>query len=177
MDYSTEIDMGVIEPLLEQYGLTPEILALFGGAIVMIVFVILILAIVMYVLGAIGLSSLAKTKGYANTWVAWIPVANNYLLGKTAFDNANFGWAYLAATIASWFLLIPGKTTIMAILGFVVFFFLFKRFSKQYVVMTVLNVITFGFLSSFFMFGIRKNEEITVGVKEEVKEETKEPEE
>lgn len=47
--------------------------------------------IVIYILGAIGLSTMAKKRGLDNPWLAWIPFGNGYLLGKLIDDKVAFG--------------------------------------------------------------------------------------
>ena len=46
------------------------------------VFIILALSITMYVLSSIGLYKLAANQKIDNPWMAWIPVANLYILGS-----------------------------------------------------------------------------------------------
>lgn len=53
-------------------------LAIFGAFL----FVFVILAIVMYILLSLGLYKLAQNAGIENPWLAWIPIANLYILGK-----------------------------------------------------------------------------------------------
>jgi len=43
---------------------------------------IIVLAIGSYVLAALGLYTMAKRRNIENPWVAWIPVAQMYILGK-----------------------------------------------------------------------------------------------
>lgn len=45
-------------------------------------FIFVIIAIVMYVLLSLGLYKLAQNAGIENPWLAWIPIANFYILGK-----------------------------------------------------------------------------------------------
>lgn len=45
-------------------------------------FIAFILVIVMYVLSSLGLYKLAQNAGIENPWLAWIPVANMYILAK-----------------------------------------------------------------------------------------------
>ncbi|MDF2674967.1 MAG: conserved rane protein of unknown function [Clostridiales bacterium] len=54
------------------------LLAIFGA----FAFVFFILAIVLYVLGSLGLYKLAQNTGIENPWLAWIPIANLYILAK-----------------------------------------------------------------------------------------------
>ncbi len=49
-----------------------------------IVAVALIVAILFYVLRALGFHTIAKRRGIAHPWLAWIPIANYYLIGRIA---------------------------------------------------------------------------------------------
>ncbi|HOA79614.1 MAG TPA: hypothetical protein PKK61_00920 [Defluviitaleaceae bacterium] len=49
------------------------------------------IALVSYVLAAIGLSAVAKKAGLENTWFAWIPLLNLYLMGKVIGKLNLFG--------------------------------------------------------------------------------------
>ncbi len=52
------------------------------GFLAIIMAIILAIAVLMYVFTGIGLSKIAKKLGEENSWLAWIPVANSYLVGK-----------------------------------------------------------------------------------------------
>ena len=54
----------------------------FLGIAVVLLLVVLAVALVCYVLGSIGLYSIAKRRGIANPWLAWIPVAWVWVLGS-----------------------------------------------------------------------------------------------
>lgn len=66
-----------------------------------------LIAILSYVLGSVGLFKMAKNLGIAAPWLAFIPVANIYLLGRVAQGNGAkkrkfpFGWVLLVLTFAS----------------------------------------------------------------------------
>ena len=52
-------------------------------AVVLVVFLIALGVIVtIYVLGAFGAYRLAKRRGMQNAWLAWLPVGQEYILGK-----------------------------------------------------------------------------------------------
>lgn len=81
------------------------------------VFVVLIAAAVVYVLSAYPLYRMAKNANYGLPWLAWIPVANCYLifiLGDGEFtlfgrtirisDRGNAFWLYLASGVITFFL-------------------------------------------------------------------------
>lgn len=64
-----------------------------GGAIAAVAGVILIIALIamavvvlLWVLRSLGLMTLAKNRGLANPWLAWIPVVGVYTLGAIADD-------------------------------------------------------------------------------------------
>ncbi|MBZ4669212.1 MAG: hypothetical protein PWP07_1060 [Epulopiscium sp.] len=46
------------------------------------VLVFAVIFIVLYVLKSIGLFGMAKKAGIENSWLAWIPVADMYIMGK-----------------------------------------------------------------------------------------------
>jgi hypothetical protein len=54
------------------------ILAFFGAFL----FIVVILGIVLYVLASLGLYKLAQNAGIENPWLAWIPIADLYILAK-----------------------------------------------------------------------------------------------
>lgn len=80
MDFSYEYDLDVsdaqVMEFLEEFG--P---ALLGGVLVFLL-VLLIWGIISYVFTALGFYTVAKRRGIQNPWLAWIPVANLWLLGS-----------------------------------------------------------------------------------------------
>ena len=59
----------------------------FLGPIAIFLIVLLVLiSIVMYIFGALGLMALAKKNKLDNPWLAFIPVGSSYLLGKLGFE-------------------------------------------------------------------------------------------
>lgn len=44
--------------------------------------IFLVIGIVLYVLGSIGLYTMAKNKNIENPWIAWIPIIQVYILGR-----------------------------------------------------------------------------------------------
>lgn len=67
--------------------------ALFGMLAVFGAFIglFLIIGIAFYVLMSLGLMKLADNKGIENSWLAWIPIANMYILGLIIKDLNVFG--------------------------------------------------------------------------------------
>ena len=70
---------------------------------------VVLIAIVMYIFGALGLMELAKKNKLDNPWLAFIPVGNSYLLGKLGFEvysskeekNPTLTWILFGASLAS----------------------------------------------------------------------------
>lgn len=60
--------------------------ALLGAAVVVLVVCLITLGIcvTIYVLGALGAYKLAKRRGMTNAWLSWLPVGQEYILGKMA---------------------------------------------------------------------------------------------
>ena len=50
-------------------------------------FIFLIIFIGLYVVAALALQAMAKKLDIENSWLAWIPIANAYLMGKVAGDE------------------------------------------------------------------------------------------
>lgn len=82
----------------------------FLGPIAIFLIVLLVLiSIVMYIFGALGLMALAKKNKLDNPWLAFIPVGNSYLLGKLGFEvysskeekNSTLTWILFGASLAS----------------------------------------------------------------------------
>ena len=82
----------------------------FLGPIAIFLIVLLVLiSIVMYIFGALGLMALAKKNKLDNPWIAFIPVGNSYLLGKLGFEvysskeekNPTLTWILFGASLAS----------------------------------------------------------------------------
>jgi hypothetical protein len=60
-----------------------SVFAILGGFI----FVIAIIGIILYVIMALGMQTMAKKLGIENPWIAWIPIVSVYTLGKIAGDQ------------------------------------------------------------------------------------------
>ena len=82
----------------------------FLGPIAIFLIVLLVLiSIVMYIFGALGLMALAKKNKLDNPWLAFIPVGSSYLLGKLGFEvysskeekNPTLTWILFGASLAS----------------------------------------------------------------------------
>ena len=57
-------------------------MAVIGGVFLIVLLAALFLGILFYILTAAGMYSIAKPRGILHPWLAWIPVANAWLLGS-----------------------------------------------------------------------------------------------
>ena len=164
----------------------------FVGLGIFLIFIMLIflgIFLILYILQSIALYKLAEKNNIANAWLAWIPIANMYLLGKLGFEvyapddkkNEVFTWVLLGCSAASWFFDGLSGLASLAVIVFSTwaYYYIFNKINnKNAVLFTVLTAIfQIGGLILFFN---RKNfvsgTETIVNepVKETVKEENKE---
>ncbi len=125
-----------------------------------------VVGVVLYVLKSIGLSKMAANRGIENPWLAWIPVADLYIIGMLVqqirlfnYDIPNLGLWFPVVSVAGSILgTIPAIGPIFYIALFifdiVVFYELFKQYTDQAVLYTVLSAIFF-FLWPVFIFILR----------------------
>lgn len=139
------------------------------GAGIAIILLFLALIIVGYVLTAIGLQTLAKRSQIEYSWLAWIPVANLYLLGLLIKDKSKIPYIEWILPIGSVLagLLSGTLATLVSIALYVVlimsYYELYRKYSKSYVLLTIFSAIL-PFVIPFFIFAIRNNELITTNV-------------
>lgn len=63
------------------------IFAVFGAITIFVLIICLIVfayTAVVYILSSIAIYKLSDSRGYKNAWLAWVPVARNYVLGSIA---------------------------------------------------------------------------------------------
>ncbi len=143
-------------------------LALAGLGFGAIIFM-LIVGLVLYLLMALGLKKMADNRGIQNSWLAFIPIGNMYILGMVVGDIELFGnviphneWILLAGSLVS-FVPVIGQflAIIFSIYVIIVFYNVYKMYAPGKEVMyTILSVI-FAFMGPIFIFMIRDNEAVT----------------
>lgn len=131
-------------------------------------FFILVIAIVFYVLKSLGLSKMAENRGIENPWLAWIPIADLYIMGLLVGEMDLFN--YHLDNLGMWLpVIIVGGMTLgmipflgviiqVAMLIFMIIFInkLFQIYApEQAVLYTILSVILGLF--AIFVFVIRNN--------------------
>lgn len=133
------------------------------------------LGFILYILNSVALHKIGKRQGISWSWIAWIPFLNIILLAKIAYDNlllqilmpllSFFGGDKETTKvdnteITTGFFNAPiGSILSLAytILTFMCAYQIYKRYSKSYVAMTVLTVLSLGLLTPIFLFAIRNN--------------------
>ena len=161
-----------------------------GIFIFIIALIALVIIVVVYILQSIALYKLANKNNLQNSWLAWLPVGNMYILGKLGFEiyadddkkNEVFTWILLGCSAGSFLLdrlsVLDGLTSI-ASLGVLVFsvwayYYIFNKINnKNAVLFTVLSAIfQIGGVILFFNKNRFSNEEQTI-VKEDIKKDVK----
>ena len=162
-------------------------LEFFGGLSILIIFlgfVFIIFAVIVYVFGSLGIMEVAKKNNIANPWLAFIPVANSYLLGKLGFEvysndeekNTTFPWIMLGLAVFNF--IANGESTLsslanlaLSVFATISYYRIYKCLTKKYVMYTVLSFF-FGVIPLFMNKDIIKaKEETSVNDAEVVKEE------
>lgn len=135
--------------------------------------VFFVIAIAFYVLKSIGLMTMATNRGIENAWLAWIPIADLYIMGSIVGEMDLFGYRLTnlgmwvpVICIGGWVLsLIPilGILISLALMVFMIMFIynLFKMYTDSAVLYTVLSCLLGLF--SIFIFIIRNNQPIGGG--------------
>lgn len=130
---------------------------------------IFVVAIIFYILQAIGLFKIAKREGREDlAWLAWIPIASTFLLTLIVENEVHkdfrgkvtmiYGIAFAASIIASAF--IPFAGLVASIVVFYAFYFLANMYSTNPVLHLVISIVTFGIAMPIQIFIFRKRERI-----------------
>lgn len=142
-------------------------------ASIIIILICTALVITLYLFQSIGLMKIADKLGTPNSWLAFIPVANMYILGKTVFEEAWLTWTLVILDIMNYAFpftkfLLPGNSVNFAfvtsmirlallILICVAFYKLYVKVSDKAVIMLIFTILTAGLIGPIFLFAIRNN--------------------
>lgn len=145
--------------------------------IILIFLILFTFAFVSYALYTVGLNTIAKREEAKPYYLAWIPYLNKYTLGKIAFKSNDKAILLTLSNIFTLVFLFPtlfirDNPTLVLALGLVIFIFsivsaifnfvahykIYERYSKSTVIMTILDIISFGILGPFFIFAVKDNE-------------------
>ena len=150
-----------------------------------ILITLLISGLIFYLLNSFGLMRIAKRNNIKHSWLAFVPVANSYVLGKVAFSDKIKPILFLFLNILSTLFSINiYYTTILSFINgnssylsnnialnlfqwiYLIFFFyvmykIYKKYSTKSTIMLVFLILTCGFLNPIFLFAIRNNDVIS----------------
>ncbi len=140
-------------------------LSIILGSSLAITLIFLIYFVLAYIFLALGLQTIANKNNLENSWLAWIPIANMYLLGMLVKNESKIPyieWVLpIGPIVINLFSFSSFLTSVVGIAYTVVlimsYYELYKKQSKNDVLLTVLSVI-FPFLLPFFVFAIRNNQ-------------------
>ena len=141
----------------------------YGALIAGLIFTVIgvILGVAAYILTALGLYAIAKNRGMENPWLAWIPIAQFYIIGAIV-KELKFGDSFtipkmelvlplgcLAVAILSWIPVLGWLISIAyAVVAIYSLYIMYQKYVPQQAVLyTVLSCIG---LFAIFIFVIRQ---------------------
>lgn len=134
-----------------------------------IIFLFLVLGIILYILASIGLYKLALNQKIENPWLAWIPVADMYILGKLiknlkidTFEIPSIELVLPIGLVATMILnnipligwLISIAYTVLCVLAL---YRLYKMYRPTQAVLWIVLSIVLPFMSPIFIFMMRND--------------------
>jgi len=134
-----------------------------------LIFLFVIIGIVLHILMALGLYKMAQNRGIENAWLAWIPVANLYILGKLIGSLAIGSWEVpsvelflpIACVVAGILGQIPVIGWLISLAFAVLMFFalykLFKMYRPQSATLWLILSILLFFMGPIFLFVMRND--------------------
>jgi len=144
-----------------------SVLAVLGAFI----FVFIILGIILYVFMALGMQAMAMKLKIENPWLAWIPIANVYLMGRIAGDqvkifNKNIpklGLVLLIGGICICVLLVVPVINLLACIAYAVIYYIalykiYRIFAENNAVLYTILSIVIDVTAPFFIYFASKNE-------------------
>lgn len=129
-----------------------------------------VIAVILYVLQAIGLFKIAKREGQADkAWMAWVPIVNYFLLTLLVENDVHpsirgkftliYGIALAASILLNWF--IPPLVFLPLAVIVYGFYFLAARYSTNTVAHVVIAAITLSTAIPIQLFLFRNREPVT----------------
>lgn len=128
------------------------------GSMILVIFIVVI---VLYVLASLGLMKIAQSKGIENAWLAWIPVANLYIMGKITGPFkliVDIKKPEIVLPVLSLCGIIPGIGFLFTIAGAILSYGALYKIYSEYrgesaVTMIILSIIFF-FMAPIYLFNI-----------------------
>ncbi|MDD4796396.1 MAG: hypothetical protein PHO66_01345 [Eubacteriales bacterium] len=148
-------------------------LLVLGGSVLGVILLIVLLfssliGVAFYVVRAMGLYRIAQARGNENAWLAWVPIANGFLLGwvgddiveKSGRKSWNMRWwilGGLACTLVTWIPAIGWLLTLGTIAALVIEYFALFEIYQRYapdnkVIYLVLSIFFSSICTPIFLF-------------------------
>ena len=129
--------------------------------------IILVIGIVCYVFNSLSLYQMAKNRGIDSPWLAWIPIAKTYLMGKIINEKVAFPYAHVFLP------LLPFASGLLSMIPFIGWLFpiayavyyygalyrLYRMYKPENAVLFQVLSIIFAITQPFFLFSMRNNQE------------------
>ena len=164
-----------MEPNLGFYGMTSMdggFFAIFSGLFLVFLMLFFIVGLAMYLLSAFGFYRMAIKRGIDNPWLAFIPIANTYIIGliigrleigNNKFEGQNLGLILVALSLGAgmlyWIPLLGQLIALGAMVAFIyVLYVIFDLYSDNPVLYTILGVVIPP-AAAILIFIIRENEQ------------------
>ena len=151
------INSGIIGQIFEEAGFTEGDLMVFASIMFIYFAFIVIIALAMYLLKAVGLYGMAKSSGFSSPWRSFIPFANIFLFGKIAERyvkkdgkrSAKFGGLLLAFEILT---LVFAFVTMAFVIGMI--FVLATAENDSELAYSILAPMVAMLISCFLLMGV-----------------------
>ena len=118
-----------------------------GTLLVIMLFLLIIFFVALYVYMALAFMSIAKKTKTKNAWLAWVPIANFYLLTQMAKKSRHWTWILLLALIP-----LPFAGLVIAGVGIWFFWIVAERIKfpgwiSLFLLIPLVNLIILGILA------------------------------
>ncbi len=147
--------------------------------ILTVIGIIMTIGLLLHLVQAYGLYQMALRINEPNPWLAFIPFAQAYIIGQilgkvkvgdTVLEKPNLSYAIvgivLGMFVAGNIPIFGGLVSLAGMIAlYVVFYFLFDKYSENAVILIVIGVLTCGLAIPFIVAALRNNEPKGKGVK------------
>lgn len=138
-----------------------------GVVVLFILLVVFAVGIVFYIIRALGLYRIAQARGYENAWLAWIPIASDFLLGwvgddiveKSGRQSWNMRWWILggmACALVSWIpvagLILALGPMAAAVIEYFALYEIYQHYTPENKVLYLVLSIVISICSPIFLF-------------------------
>ncbi|GHU58855.1 hypothetical protein AGMMS49975_25810 [Clostridia bacterium] len=151
-----------------------ELAGVFAAFIGLFIFIGLLL-LVLYFVQAYGMYKMAKRRGIASPWLAYIPIANHYVLGALLGHTEVLGtrinpsyvlpispfvlYFFAAIPFLGWFFIGPFGSIAYVILYYVILYRVYRLYKPENAVLyTILSVLFSGIAMPIIFFLLRNTE-------------------